>query len=565
MSPRLDWLRMAIFVLCANLIGLALIGGAIGYSPVPYWDMWGGTLHFVQRFDEDPVRHLFAQHNEHRIVLSRLLFLIDYHLFGGTSVFLIICNYLFAAAIWAVFARCLLSLNIAEPRQDRWILVVMLGAWLFLWAQKVNFTWAFQSQFFLAQLIPLLAFLSLSQAAFHPRVFSRGFVSALILGGLSPLTMANGLFVFPMMILGAFLLRMPRLQIGILGICASIAISLYLSDYHGPAAHGSVVETLRTQPVAALHYTFTYLGNPGVYIAGSFSVVQHASTFAGLCLAAATLVLTIHSILRRPATPVSFGLLLFIIFVGAGAFATAAGRVSFGIESAFSSRYTTPVLMAWAALFCIASPHLLRFHHSGTRQPYLTLGAAIVALCLLMISQARALTPMYPLNHQKQVAALALGMGIGDDVLVSLVHPNTDRAMTIAQAAAQQNLGIYGTPAFNTARESIDQHLNLSSQRSCAGDLETYEIIDDEPGYVRIYGWQFRSNTKPQSARLYIIDAESRIVGVALRGRASPHLVEAYGPEATRSGFTGYLKSDVTHTDLTIVSDACKSLTQFKP
>ena len=565
MSRRLHWLRAAIFVLSANLIGLALIGGAIGYSPVPYWDMWGGTLHFVQRFDEDPVRHLFAQHNEHRIVLSRLLFLIDYHLFGGTSLFLVICNYLFAAAIWAVFTRCLLSLNADEPGQDRWVLVAILGAWLFLWAQKVNFTWAFQSQFFLAQLIPLLAFLSLSRAAFHPKLWSRWFMGALILGGLSPLTMANGLFVFPIMFLGAVLLRMPRIQIGIVVICASVATSLYLSDYGAPTAHGSALETLVAQPIAALRYAFTYLGNPGVYIAGSSSLARYASTFAGLCLAAITLALTIQSISRRPATPVFIGLLLFIIFVGAGAFATAAGRVSFGIESAFSSRYTTPVLMAWAALFCIASPHLLRWHHSGSRTPYLAFGAAIVALCILMGSQARALTPMHALKLPKQGAALALGMGIGDDTLVSLVHPNTDRAMTIAQAAALENLGFYGTPELKHARESIDQNLTTSSQRSCAGDLESYEIIDDEPGYVRIYGWQFRSNTKPQSARLYIVDADAQIVGVALRGRASPNLIEAYGPAAARSGFTGYLKSDVTLADLTIVSDVCKSPTRFDP
>jgi hypothetical protein len=565
MSPSFNWLRVAIFVLSANLIGLAFIGGAIGYSPVPYWDMWGGTLQFVQRFDDDPIRELFAQHNEHRIVLSRLLFLIDYHLFGGTSAFLVICNYVFAAAIWVVFARCLLSLNVHEPGQDRWVLVAILGAWLFLWAQKVNFTWAFQSQFFLAQLIPLLAFLSLSRAAFRPQVLSRWFMGALILGGLSPFTMANGLIVFPIMILGAVLMRMSRIQIGILVVCASVAISLYLSDYRAPAAHGSVLETLAAQPVTVLHYTFTYLGNPGVYIAGSSSVVRYASTFAGLCLAAITLVLTIQSVWRRHASPVSFGLLLFIIFVGAGAFTTAAGRVSFGIESAFSSRYTTPVLMAWAALFCIASPHLLRWHHTGTRTPFLTFGATIVALCLLMVSQARALAPMHPLNHQKEVAALALGMGIGDDTLVALVHPNTDRAMAIAQAAARENLGIYGKPALKNARESIDQNLTTSSQRSCAGDLEFYEIIDDEPGYVRIYGWQFRSKTKSQSARLYIVDADAQIVGVALRGRASPHLIEAYGPAAARSGFTGYLKSDVTNAELIIVSDICQSATRFDP
>ena len=39
MSRRLHWLRAAIFVLSANLIGLALIGGAIVLGALA-WSSW---------------------------------------------------------------------------------------------------------------------------------------------------------------------------------------------------------------------------------------------------------------------------------------------------------------------------------------------------------------------------------------------------------------------------------------------------------------------------------------------------------------------------------------------
>lgn len=559
MSPKLNWLRLTIYCLSASLIGLSLIGGVIGYSPIPYWDMWGATLQFVQRFDADPFRLLFSQHNEHRIVLSRFLFLVDYHVFDGTSAFLVVCNYLFALAIWGVFARCLLALNMAQKHQDRWILVALLGAWLFLWAQKVNFTWAFQSQFFLAQLLPLLAFISLGQAAVRSGTWNRWFLSAVLLGAMSTLTMANGLFALPLMAFGAALLRMKRGPIIVLALCAVIVISLYFSDYRQPSAHGSVLQTLTSEPLGVLHYTFTYLGNPGVYIAGSSDLVKGLSALVGLGLTVTASWLTTLAVRRRPAHPVSFGLLLFIIFVGAGAFVTAAGRLSFGLESAFSSRYTTPVLMAWAALFCITSPRLMRFHASGAYRPYMTLGVAIGALCLLMIGQVRALTPMHQINHQKHVAALALELGIGDGTLVSLVHPNTDHSLAIARAASQADLGIFGTPKLESAHELLGQSTMLSPHRTCAGDLEKFEIIEGEPDYVRVYGWQYASRRERQGPRFHIIDADSRIVGIALPGRASPQLEEAYGREAVRSGFTGYLQSEALGKDLRIISGQCQS------
>ncbi|MEM9572681.1 MAG: hypothetical protein AAF996_14535 [Pseudomonadota bacterium] len=560
MSPKLNWLRLTIYSLSASLIGLSFIGGVIGYSPIPYWDMWGATLQFVQRFDDDPFRLLFSQHNEHRIVLSRLLFLVDYHVFDGASAFLVVCNYLFALAIWAVLARCLLALNAAEKHPDRWILVALLGAWLFLWAQKVNFTWAFQSQFFLAQLLPLLAFLSLGQAAVRSGTWNRWFLSAVLLGAMSSLTMANGVFALPLMAFGAVLLRMKPGPIIVLALCAAIVISLYFSDYHQPSAHGSVLQTLTSQPLSILLYTFTYLGNPGVYIAGSSDLVKGLSALVGLGLAVTASGLTALAVRRCPAHPVSFGLLLFIIFVGAGAFVTATGRLSFGLDSAFSSRYTTPVLMAWAALFCIASPRLMRFHTLGASRPYITFSAAITALCLLMVGQVRALTPMHQINHQKHVAALALEIGIGDDTLVSLVHPNTDHSLAIARAASHADLGIFGTLELQSARELLGQSAMLSTHRTCAGDLENFEIIDNEPGYVRIYGWQFASRRERQGPRFHIVDADSKIVGIAIPGRASPHLEEAYGQIAARSGFTGYLQSGAVGKELRIISGQCQSI-----
>ncbi|MEM7327848.1 MAG: hypothetical protein AAF437_03850 [Pseudomonadota bacterium] len=560
MTPRIRLLRLAVYSLSLALITCSIIGGLHGYSPVPFWDMWGGTLNFVLQFDKDPVRHLFAQHNEHRIVFSRLLFLADYQWFGGSHVSLIICNYVFATMIWAVFAHCLFRLNSVDTRKaDLWLLSAILGAWLMLWAQEMNFTWAFQSQFFLAQLLPLLAFLSLGQASFHPKSWNPWFIAALVLGGLSPLSMANGLLVLLFLTIAAGVLRMKKRQIAVLGLCTAIAMSLYLADYQHPPAHGSVLASVAQHPLATLQFTFRYLGNPGPYLAGPFGITKLFSMLVGVTLSMVTACLVIRALWVRPLHPVSIGLILFIVFVGAGAFLTAGGRLAISPESAFSSRYTTPVLMAWAALFCIASPAMLRYHRTSERAALQMLSAAILGLCLLIPSQVRALIPAHADNHQKAVAALALEMRVADDTMVSRIYPNTQTALAIARMASAEDLGIFGRDEYRGHFERLGHHHATSDAKPCAGRFEQYEIIDSDPDFLRVTGWQFHRDQSRQARHVLILNEEHLIVGVALSGRASPELVDAYGHRAKLSGFTGYVRRPSIKDRLTLISGNCRS------
>ncbi|MEL7109268.1 MAG: hypothetical protein AAGL99_08370 [Pseudomonadota bacterium] len=559
MTPKLRLLRLAVCALSLTFVCFAIIGGFHGYSPVPFWDMWGATLDFYRRFESDPIRSLFGLHNEHRIVLSRFLFLIDEYAFGGNSAFLVICNYVFAGLIWATFVRCLFRLNPTHtPRNDLWLLAAILAAWLFLWAQRVNFTWAFQSQFFLAQLLPLWAFLSLGAAMNKSCVWNRSFGSALVLGCLSTLSMANGLFVLPLMAAGAIVFRMRWSQVAVIAICACITAGLYLSDYRSPSTHGSVIGSLLNDPLGVLHYTLSYLGNFGIHIAGPFTAVQWLSKLGGLLLLGIAILLTLLTLRKRNTEPVHAGLILFLIFIVAGAFLTAAGRLPFGILSAFSSRYTTPVLMAWAAIFCLASPTLLRAFSQGRREQYGLLIAAISGLSLLLVSQSFALIPKHDLNHQKAVAVLALELGVGDADMVSLIHPNTERALRIAKSASQDDHGLFGRAEYAGLREIIGRSLDPPSDRSCSGRLEHLQTVEGEAEYIRLIGWQHATRATTKISRLLILDSSGRVIGAALLGRPSPYLMEAFGRSGARAGFTGYVRADGLDQPLTVISEACQ-------
>ena len=209
--------------------GMVVVGGFRHFSAVPYWDMWGGTIQFYFNVMEGDSSVWWAQHNEHRPVLARLLFWIDFYFFDGLSIFLIITNYLLTAMAALVFWLFLRDMQPGQAVTGREIATgLLITAWLFLWCQSENFTWAFQSQFFMAQLLPLAALLWLARSMHNTRW---SFTLACLLGVLSAGTMANGVLALPLMFCCALILRLPPLRSAILFGLSVVVITIYFDEF----------------------------------------------------------------------------------------------------------------------------------------------------------------------------------------------------------------------------------------------------------------------------------------------------------------------------------------------
>ncbi len=94
-------------VFTAAMVVLAAIGCARAYTPIPMWDMWDGTVGFLNQLGDGNDSVWWGQFNEHRIVLSRVLFWIDARCFGSKLVFLFVTNYLLVlgSLLTAICAR----------------------------------------------------------------------------------------------------------------------------------------------------------------------------------------------------------------------------------------------------------------------------------------------------------------------------------------------------------------------------------------------------------------------------------------------------------------------------
>src|SRR5262245_64250723 len=97
-APSKSSLSVSLFALLAlSFVGLAIIGAIRVYSPVPLSDMWNGSVDFFRRVNDGDMAAWWAAHNEHRIVLARILFWMDLALFSGTAWLLIVAHYLLSA------------------------------------------------------------------------------------------------------------------------------------------------------------------------------------------------------------------------------------------------------------------------------------------------------------------------------------------------------------------------------------------------------------------------------------------------------------------------------------
>ncbi len=535
-------LRNYVIAMIALFIVLALIGGINNYSPIPFWDMWDGYLDPYINFIQGDYLTLFAQHNEHRIVVSKLLFFIDLHYFNGASLFLTIVNYLLLALFALLMLAYTRKLSLEKSYGDHGRVIIAGVILLFAvsWVQKENLTWAFQSQFFLAYLLPLFSFYALYRATeTKPTLW---FLLALIAGFLSAGTMANGILALPILFILALVLRQSYPKLVLIAVLTLITIVLYFHQFHSNPAHGSITQTLLHTPTAFFAYILTYIGNP--FYALFFKQLLIAQLFGLLYIASAAYLLfkTLFQTPNDPKKALILSLFAFIIFIGATAFGTAGGRAIFGVEQALSSRYATPVIFAWIALYLIAL-HL--FCHKLTNAKGLYSALFIFSIALLIV-QVEAFGKETRTHFERNVAAMALQLNAKDTDYLSKLFPSDEHLLHIAARAKQHNLSI-----FNAQRSAWQHHLGdeycPTPKPGLTAHLDRTISLPDG-AYKRLEGWVVDTEQQTPPTKLLILEHNTQqIVGYALVGAKREDVAEHLANRAFRyAGFVGYIRADAS-------------------
>lgn len=548
MSFAATRLPRALLLLATLLIVTLSIAGAVrSYTPVPFWDMWGPYIRAFQLLESEGVSSLFSLHNEHRILFARLFFLADLGLFGGKLIFLIALNYLLAALAALTFLliarRCLPE---ESQRSLRLAVSCLIVSLCFCWAQQENLTWGFQSQFFLAQLLPLVAMYLLYLSSQNSERSAGYFVLACVVGVSSAGTMANGVLALPIMTLLSMMLRTSRWRSAVLALLAIVVAVLYFHGFHSANSDDSKA---LSHPLKLVQYVLIYLGGPAYYMTGRDDLAALVGTF----IVASCAYFAVQALTRRRNDGLLLLLLAYLLYIGGSALGTASGRLTFGLGQALSGRYSTPALMAWAALLIVYAHHFRAF-----RQPSATpVSLALVFILAMLPLQWGALTNKRGDIHEQLVAALAGEMHVKDKQRILVIYPFIEDYLRSSVSLSKQHYSIFGDSRIRDARAELGEAAPaaLLGAPACRGAIDSISPIDGAPDFLLVQGWIYNDQTGTSPSTLRVVDNRGQIIGRALSGKPRSDVRQVLGRKARYSGFTGYISQRAERGPIRIASE----------
>jgi hypothetical protein len=373
-------------------------------------------------------------------------------------------------------------------------------------------------------------------------------------------SMANGVLALPLMTIFAILTSQKRIRIFILLILSIVMLWLYFYGYEAPSQHGSLISAIKENPVGLFEYIFLYLGGPFYFIFGKGAIGKGISLFMGFILISASAYKLTHLTTATQKKSLDLALLTFILYIGGTALGTAGGRLIFGTDQALSSRYTTPAIMAWAAIIVIYSAPIVRSLNDNKNRYLLGMGLLLLPMILLQFS---ILGVRDDTLFDRKIATLALELQVNDAPQIKKTYPNILEISKIAKMASDRKISVFGVFPLRDLNQSIGKKFPKASSRNCQGYLDDVEIIKDEPRYLRVRGWLFdpNENIVPGGAR--IISQSGFLSGYLLTGQIRNDVVHAVNKSAIYSGFRGYLLADQIGTSVSIQTEKSKCNIEF--
>ena len=520
-------------------LGIALYMVVLCYTPLPWSDGW--TQIAIVAAGEKPfsLHWLWQQHNEHRLLIPKLLLGLDLEVFQARQGFLL-------ASIFATqllhFVLLSWSMRVLGGwRGAMWRTGTGLAAFcLFCPTQWENLTWGFQTCFVLP---PLFASLSFVGLLLYWKTQDHGawkFVLLSLAAALAAtVSMASGLVLLPLLALAALALRLRWTVVSTYALTAAAGFALYFHGYTLPSQKSDPVRALHV-PAKVLSYVATYFGS--VWTAGH-SWDGHnleIARYAGLCGMAIFLglLLCVRGKLGQPAY--TSQMVLLALFCLGTALLTASGRIVYGDSQAFSSRYQGVALLFWFSLGCLALLAVGNLQRGGLLAMQLLLAFVLVrgaALAHLPQRDAR--------EHafQQRAAAAALLSGIADREQIAQTSSDPDYVLHLVPVMQEHHLSIFAEQRRVELGQPLNSFARMVDGAQCRGALQSVSKIENgsEPG-LRISGWAWDVNGHRPAVGIVTV-ADGSVVGIGAVGDWRPVLRFTH-PYLNTSfvGFTAYAK-----------------------
>lgn len=308
---------------------------------VPFWDHWlfppmlkesyEGTLSFES---------FWEQHNEHRPVFPRIAMLVLARLTGWDVSYELGLSVSMATGILAAFYYLTtVSMRSTGRRPTRWLLP-LASLIVFSLAQWENWLWGWNLMIVMnvCAVVVGIALLAGEELSWIRLI---GGVTA---GIVATYSFANGLLYWlvglPVLLVSS---SNRKRAIAVWVTAAAASLASYMYRYHKPSYHPSLWEAA-TKPLEYARYVLGYLGAPLVSTNLAAAPIEGLLGLLAVCVLVWLLARRGHHL----RTLVPFAALA--LYAVGSALITGIGRVGFGSDQAFTSRYTTISSLLWLAI-----------------------------------------------------------------------------------------------------------------------------------------------------------------------------------------------------------------------
>jgi hypothetical protein len=509
------------------------------FSPVYYWDQYTVVDDLLNSNGVFHPSRLWAQHNEHRIIVGRLALLADLRLFQGRNVSLVVEIY-FIQLVLALFLAWMCR-HFGKFRGPALITVAGFFSYcMFCPLQIENFYWGFQVSYVFAGLAAAISFGCLVWHATKVAEGKAGWISwpllfAFIAGFLAQYSLADGLIVWPVILWLGFTLRLRKRTLVLSAVVGFIAIGLYFIGYVTPPEHSNPWLTIR-HPLSLAKYVITYFASTWDSSLPSYSAWPTVSELLTVLAIVFVLGTALRWLLARSPAPdlLRTFLVANLLLTVAAAGLTSLGRLNFGLATATLSRYQSIALVFWA---CLAA-FILASIPSGHSYRFVLTIIQTVLVILLIANQGRIGT-IVRLAKEHQIALddawVTLASNSPDLDGLKILHPQSERVAGWYNYMRSHNLGADPKEFYNWGGYS------MAAASNCVGSLEAIRRISSTQTMAQGWAWDTMAKQAPDQVILAL--PSGLVVGLGEINMPRPDVQAVMKIPELRTGWSGQLQA----------------------
>jgi hypothetical protein len=530
-----------------------ILFGCITWTPLPLFDGW--ALWRSRLNHSDFWAWLFTPYNSHRIPIPRLLYLIDERFFHADTRLLTCCTFLAQLGLAVMLYRLITSRT--RSLATRLAIGGLILSFLFSGTQWINFGANVYACFVLVFFLSIAALVALYYAIdtsdpAHPRISPWGLSLAGLLAVFATGTEANGLIVWPLFVVMAFVFGARKIFLASLALVATGVVFVYI-HFHKPETGFTLYDFSSRLPDLAA-FAFAYLGSAldeplmtfTKAIGLSWDSYRIPLTSLAGTLGCLWFVRLIFKMVRERAhSPRAHWAVLHIIgFIIGSAALTSVGRIQFSVAAALTSRYTMGSVIFFVALIALQIARSAEIPETNRGRHQRLLAVTLTSACLIGgLLQLPKVAYAEDCRRYLSEGEYAIINDCYEPGLWGRFLPAGPN-ITVIRYFQREKLSSFSREWVGWIGDPLYRHFQITSgDGHLAGAWESVNSLGTSflPGVI-MSGWAYNLHTKAAPARVVFVDRTNKIAGYTAPTRRRSDL-DAQHPEfrGTFIGWIGYL------------------------